>query len=159
MTETGLAIRGNKSFEELKKLTDHGAEYWSARELQPLLGYEQWRRFENAIKKAITACKQSGNNPDHHFAGAGKMIEIGKGGGKRCENFANKHQKNLGLSPAPQSRRAFRTRCSVSFTMRGTRDCMEDLAAKPSNPAKESLQKNKFLTVWEQRNWLPISFE
>ena len=80
MTETSLTVRGNKSFEELKKLTDHGAEYWSARELQPLLGYEQWRRFENAIKKAITSCNQSGNNPEHHFAGAGKMIEIGKGG-------------------------------------------------------------------------------
>ena len=79
MTETSLTIRGDKPFEELKRLNDHGAEYWSARDLQTLLGYEQWRRFENAIKKAITSCKQSGNNPDHHFAGVGKPITGGKG--------------------------------------------------------------------------------
>lgn len=59
---------------------EHGAEYWSARDLQPLLGYGQWRRFEDAIKRAVTSCKQSGNEPNYHFANAGKMIEIGKGG-------------------------------------------------------------------------------
>ena len=75
-----LPVKGSVSFEDLKKLNEHGAEYWSARELQPLLGYSQWRRFEDAITRAATSCKQSGNNPDYHFAGAGKMIELGKGG-------------------------------------------------------------------------------
>ncbi len=60
----------NKSFEELKKINQHSAEYWSARDLQPLLGYTQWRSFENAISKAIVSCKQSGNEPDYHFARA-----------------------------------------------------------------------------------------
>ncbi len=58
---------------------EHGAEYWSARDLQPLLGYGQWRRFEDAIKRAVTSCKQSGNEPDYHFANAGKPITGGKG--------------------------------------------------------------------------------
>ena len=62
------------SFEELKRLNDHGAEYWSARDLQPLLGYSQWRRFEDAIERARTSCEQSGNKAGHHFAGAGKPI-------------------------------------------------------------------------------------
>ena len=34
-----------KSFEDLKRVNEHGAEYWSARDLQPLLGHDQWRRF------------------------------------------------------------------------------------------------------------------
>lgn len=67
-------IPGKQSFESLKKVNEHGIEYWSARDLQPYLGYSQWRRFENAIEKAIESCKQSGNNPSHHFAGAGKVI-------------------------------------------------------------------------------------
>lgn len=54
---------GGKSFEQLKQRNEHGAEYWSARDLQPLLGYRQWRRFENAIQKATTSCLQSGNEP------------------------------------------------------------------------------------------------
>lgn len=71
------------TFEELKQVNQYGAEYWSARDLQPLLGYTQWRRFEDAIDRAKTSCRQSGNDPQHHFAGAGKMITLGKGG--TCE--------------------------------------------------------------------------
>lgn len=79
MMDKSLPVRGRISFEDLKNINEYGAEYWSARELQPLLGYSQWRRFEDALKRAVTSCKQSGNNPDHHFAGAGKPITGGKG--------------------------------------------------------------------------------
>jgi DNA-damage-inducible protein D len=79
MTEKTLPVRGNVTFEEMKRVNDHGAEYWSARDLQPLLGYSQWRRFEDAVQRAITSCSQSGNEPDYHFAGAGKPITGGKG--------------------------------------------------------------------------------
>lgn len=79
MSDKHLPSLGGTSFEGLKQTNTHGAEYWSARDLQPLLGYSQWRRFEQAIERAITSCKQSGNNPDYHFAGVGKMIELGKG--------------------------------------------------------------------------------
>ena len=34
-----------------------GVKCWSARELSTLLGYAQWRNFENIIEKAKTACK------------------------------------------------------------------------------------------------------
>ncbi len=77
----------NLSFESLKKLNDHGIEYWSARDLQPCLGYSQWRRFENAIKKAIDSCIRSGNDPSHHFAGAGKQINLGKGAVQTIEDY------------------------------------------------------------------------
>ena len=79
MSNKQLPAIGGKSFEDLKKTNQHGAEYWSARDLQPLLGYSQWRRFEQAIERAISSCGQSGNNPDHHFASAGKPITGGKG--------------------------------------------------------------------------------
>ena len=42
-----------RSFEERRQVNHHGAEYWSARGLQPLLGYSQWRRFEEAVQRAI----------------------------------------------------------------------------------------------------------
>ncbi len=77
--EGSSLIPSKLSFEDLKQVNQHGIEYWSARSLQPCLGYSQWRRFENAIQKAIESCKQSGNDPDHHFAGAGKPIPGGKG--------------------------------------------------------------------------------
>ncbi|MDO8291537.1 MAG: hypothetical protein Q7T29_01520 [Gallionella sp.] len=84
MTSKNIPTIGDQSFEELKQSNDHGAEFWSARDLQPLLGYTQWRRFEDAIKRAITSCEQSGNNPAHHFAGAGKPIIGGKGAARQA---------------------------------------------------------------------------
>lgn len=75
------------TFEGLKSTNEHGAEYWSARALQQLLGYKQWRRFEDAIARATESCQASGNNPDYHFAGAGKMIPIGKGGIRETDDF------------------------------------------------------------------------
>ncbi len=75
------------SFEALRRINDHGAEYWSARDLQALLGYSQWRRFEDAIKRAMTSSDQSGNPADHHFAGAGKMVELGSGSVRSLDDF------------------------------------------------------------------------
>jgi len=87
MNENNLLARNPKSFEDLKQINQFGAEYWSARDLQPMLGYTQWRRFEDAIKRAITSCQQSGNEPGHHFAGAGKMIILGKGGEREIPDY------------------------------------------------------------------------
>lgn len=80
-------IPSKLSFEDLKQVNQHGIEYWSPRSLQPCLGYSQWRRFENAIQKAIESCKQSGNDPDHHFAGGGKQINFGKGATQAVEDY------------------------------------------------------------------------
>ena len=41
-----------KLYEDIKHIDEKGNEYWSARELQPILEYNQWRRFENVINKA-----------------------------------------------------------------------------------------------------------
>ena len=81
-----ITIAG-KSFEELKQVNDHGAEYWSARALQSMLGYSQWRRFEQAIERAIISCSESGNPSENHFAGAGKMVELGSGSVREVEDY------------------------------------------------------------------------
>lgn len=82
-----LPTYGAQTFEGLKRSNEHGAEFWSARDLQTMLGYSQWRRFDDAIKRAMTSCETSGNNPEYHFAGTGKMIEVGKGGQREVEDY------------------------------------------------------------------------
>ena len=83
---TGLSVSGTR-FEALERINEHGAGFWSARDLAPLLGYSQWRRFEDAIKRAMTSCAESGNETRHHFAGAGKMIETGKGAVREVDDY------------------------------------------------------------------------
>ncbi len=87
MAESNLPQPVGVGFEDLKKTNDFGAEYWSARDLQPQLGYNHWRSFENAVKKAITSCEQSGNDPGHHFARAGKMVGIGSEASREVDDY------------------------------------------------------------------------
>jgi DNA-damage-inducible protein D len=51
-----------------------GLECWSARELQEILGYSDWRNFANAIQKASKSCEGSGERIDDHFVGVNNMI-------------------------------------------------------------------------------------
>ncbi|MDI9349152.1 MAG: DNA damage-inducible protein D [Candidatus Symbiobacter sp.] len=85
--EKNLPALEIRHFEEQKHVNEHGAEYWSARDLQLLLGYRQWRRFEDAIKRAMTSCEASGNKPEYHFAGVGKPIPGGKGAVQIVDDF------------------------------------------------------------------------
>ncbi len=66
-------------FESIKHIDEYGNEYWYARELQYILGYNQWRSINDLIKRAKVACKESENNVDYHFAVYRKMINIAKG--------------------------------------------------------------------------------
>ena len=86
-TVSSFPIATELSFTSLKKHNQHGIEYWSARDLQPCLGYTEWRKFKNAIKKAVESCTQSGNDPNHHFVGAATQIEFGKGATQMVEDY------------------------------------------------------------------------
>ena len=65
-----------KTFENYAKEAN-GVEFWYARDLQKLLGYAEWRKFQGAIEKAKEACKNSNFNIQDHFVGAAKMVKIG----------------------------------------------------------------------------------
>jgi DNA-damage-inducible protein D len=54
-----------------------GIEFWFARDLKMLLGYEQWRNFLTVIEKAKKSCINSGNNFEDHFANVSKKVKIG----------------------------------------------------------------------------------
>ena len=63
----------NKNFEDIKHIDENGIEFWFARELQLVLDYKEWRKFENVIKKAKDACENSGISAFEHFVGADKL--------------------------------------------------------------------------------------
>ena len=74
-------------FESIKHIDKFGNEYWSARELMPLFEYSKWERFSNVINNAKIACKKSGYNVNEHFPGVGKMINLGKGGKRKINDY------------------------------------------------------------------------
>ena len=62
-------------------------EYWYARELMVLLGYERWENFDKAILRAMDSCETSGIEVLDHFREVAKMIEIGKGGHRKVKDY------------------------------------------------------------------------
>ena len=71
--------KNNASFEEIKHIDENGVEFWYARELQSVLDYKEWRKFDGVIQRAIKACENSNINASDHFVGADKMVSIGSG--------------------------------------------------------------------------------
>jgi DNA-damage-inducible protein D len=63
-------------------------ECWSARELQEILGYAEWRNFLKVIEKAKAACENAAVKVPDHFVEVNKMIEIGKGGQREVDDMA-----------------------------------------------------------------------
>ena len=67
----------NKTFDDIKHIDEFGNEYWLARELQVILEYVQWRRFEDTINRAKKACLNNNCNVVDHFVEVGKMVKTG----------------------------------------------------------------------------------
>ncbi|MBU0578996.1 hypothetical protein KKE34_03700 [Patescibacteria group bacterium] len=76
-----------ENFESYSGKTVSGVEFWLARDLQVLLGYEKWSNFKTVINKAKTACEISGNEIFDHFAGVGKTIKMPKKGLKQSKSL------------------------------------------------------------------------
>ena len=64
-----------------------GVECWSARDLQPLLGYSKWENFSKVIEKAKEACRNAGNSDADHFPDVGKMVGIGSGTERKVDDM------------------------------------------------------------------------
>ena len=67
-------------FEDASNIDDAEIEFWYARDLQILLGYESsWQNFLNVINKAKSSCISSGYEIKDHFNDIVKMVDIGSG--------------------------------------------------------------------------------
>lgn len=82
-----LAPAASTPFDAIRHTTPEGREWWSARDLMPLLGYDQWRRFADAIGRARISGHNAGHDMARHIATSGKMVPIGSGAQREAEDF------------------------------------------------------------------------
>ncbi len=75
-----------KMFEEIRHVNEYDSEFWFARELAEVLGYEKWANFQKVITKAKESCKASNSNDLDHFADVGKMVTIGSGADREIDD-------------------------------------------------------------------------
>ena len=76
-----------KMFEDIKHFDEEGNEYWLARELQVAFEYKRWDKFCKVIENAKITCEKSKYAVSNHFSHLGKMINLGKGGKRKVEDY------------------------------------------------------------------------
>lgn len=74
-------------FEAARQEDENGNEYWTGRHLASILDYSDFRNFENAVKKAQTACENSGQTVEDHFVETNEMVEIGSGAMRSIRDY------------------------------------------------------------------------
>jgi DNA-damage-inducible protein D len=81
-----IILQLHSNFESAVNETD-GVEYWFARDLQFLLGYDEWRNFLKVIDKAKIACETSKQMVLDHFVDVNKMVDLGSGAKREIEDI------------------------------------------------------------------------
>ena len=67
---------------------NNNVECWSARELQEILGYAEWRNFVKVLDKAKAACLNAGGEIVDHFVDVNKMVELGSNSNRNIQDIA-----------------------------------------------------------------------
>lgn len=80
-------IGPNKGFEEIKEVDENSVEFWTARNLFPLLGYATWQAFDEVVIRAAKAALNSGQIVKNHFSQLTKMVDIGSGGKRAIKDW------------------------------------------------------------------------
>ena len=62
-------------------------EFWYARDLMPLLGYERWENFAKTIGRAVESCETSGIEVSNHFREVTKMVKLGSGAQREIKDY------------------------------------------------------------------------
>ncbi len=71
----------------IHNVVDADIEFWYARELMLLLGYERWENFDKAISRAMESCDTSGITVSDHFREVTKMVELGSGAKRNVKDY------------------------------------------------------------------------
>lgn len=74
-------------FDELAHVDESGVEYWSAREIMTLFGYNRWENFYNAITKALASIQNAQIDVKYHLREVTKMLTLGKNATRSVKDF------------------------------------------------------------------------
>jgi DNA-damage-inducible protein D len=82
--------QSNQLFEKLESIRNEieNVEYWSARDLQEIFGYDRWENFHKAIKRATISIENTSETLDSHFREVTKMFTIGNGAERQMKDYA-----------------------------------------------------------------------
>lgn len=87
MDKNKITIRKLQLDELIHIEKDTQVEYWLARELMSVLGYERWENFEKSIRRAKESCESQGIAIEDHFREVTKMVQIGSSAKRKIKDY------------------------------------------------------------------------
>jgi hypothetical protein len=128
-------------FDALRRTRPDTGEFWSARELAPLLGYDTWRNFSESIERARTACDNSGQDSRDHIVGASKMITVGKGAEREVLDYHLTRYAAYLVAMNGDARKDEVAQAQTYFAVQTRRaEVAQQLPALPADPLLAQLQ-------------------
>ena len=81
-------VKIKENFDDtIHNVPNSDVEFWYARELMPLLGYERWENFEKAVKRSMDSCETAGITVSDHFREVTKMVQLGSGSQRAVKDY------------------------------------------------------------------------
>lgn len=77
-----VSFQGSSPFDAIRQSRPDGSEFWSARDLMPMLGYDRWENFSAALERAKVAAEVQGQDTENLFRGITK-----KGAGRPQQDY------------------------------------------------------------------------
>ncbi|HEM3204513.1 TPA: DNA damage-inducible protein D [Streptococcus suis] len=86
--EQSKIYRTKEKFDSIVNQTENEfIDYWYARDLMPLLGYERWENFHKAIQRAMNSVETSDAKVSDHFREVTKMVPLGSGSERPVKDY------------------------------------------------------------------------
>ncbi|HEL2145212.1 TPA: DNA damage-inducible protein D [Streptococcus suis] len=86
--EQSKIYRTKEKFDSIVNQTENEfIDYWYARDLMPLLGYERWENFHKAIQRAMNSVETSDTKVSDHFREVTKMVPLGSGSERPVKDY------------------------------------------------------------------------
>src|SRR3989338_4361733 len=153
-----IILRVQKNFESIKQ-TSGELEFWSARDLMPMLGYVKWQKFTEAIERAKESIKVSNQAVEENFLPA----PVKSSGGRPMEDYFLTRQACYLIAQNGDPRKpqialaqtyfATQTRKQELLESREKEDKRLESRAKLKNT-----ERNIESTVYERGIRLPVEF-